>query len=132
MAADIAAANASRASGVRYSLTHSLSLAVLPTDWWAQITYGRMTTVSRSPDSHAFPKVAGDSRFGHGSIVVPSGKLDKAPPIYLGVMMPRGPKGRHRPADTNAAAIMVAKIATGEIEDVTTDEGKNRILTLSN
>jgi len=39
--------------------------------------------------------------------------------------MPRGPKGEKRPADTHAAAIKVAKIATGEIEDVTTDEGKN-------
>jgi hypothetical protein len=39
--------------------------------------------------------------------------------------MPRGPKGEKRPADVNARAIMIAKIATGEIEDVTTDEGKN-------
>jgi hypothetical protein len=39
--------------------------------------------------------------------------------------MPRGPKGEKRPADTHAAAVMVAKIATGKIEDVTTDEGKN-------
>jgi hypothetical protein len=31
--------------------------------------------------------------------------------------MPRGPKGEKRPADTVAAAIMVAKIATGEIEE---------------
>lgn len=33
--------------------------------------------------------------------------------------MPKGPKGEKRPADTNAAAVMVAKIATGEIEDET-------------
>jgi hypothetical protein len=39
--------------------------------------------------------------------------------------MPRGPKGQRRPADTNAAAVMVGKIATGEIKDVTADEGKN-------
>lgn len=39
--------------------------------------------------------------------------------------MPRGPKGERRPADTNAAAVMVGKIATGEIKDVTTDDGKN-------
>jgi len=39
--------------------------------------------------------------------------------------MPRGPKGEKRPADTNAAAVIVGKIATGELEDVTTDEGKN-------
>ena len=31
--------------------------------------------------------------------------------------MPRGPKGEKRPADTVSAAIMVAKIATGEVED---------------
>jgi hypothetical protein len=31
--------------------------------------------------------------------------------------MPRGPKGEKRPADTVAAAIMVAKIATGETEE---------------
>ena len=35
--------------------------------------------------------------------------------------MPRGPKGEKRPAD----AIMIAKIATGEIEDITTEDGKN-------
>jgi hypothetical protein len=39
--------------------------------------------------------------------------------------MPRGPKGERRPADAIGNAIMVAKIATGEIEDVTTDDGKN-------
>ncbi len=31
--------------------------------------------------------------------------------------MPRGPKGEKRPADVIGAAIMVARIATGEIED---------------
>ncbi len=35
--------------------------------------------------------------------------------------MPRGPKGEKRPAD----AIMIARIATGEIEDITTEDGKN-------
>jgi hypothetical protein len=39
--------------------------------------------------------------------------------------MPTGPKGQKRPADVNARAVMIAKIATGEIADVTTDEGKN-------
>lgn len=35
--------------------------------------------------------------------------------------MPKGPRGEKRPADTNAAAVMVAKIATGEItEDLPT------------
>jgi hypothetical protein len=32
--------------------------------------------------------------------------------------MPRGPKGEKRPADTNAAAVLVGKIATGEADDV--------------
>ncbi len=31
--------------------------------------------------------------------------------------MPRGPKGEKRPADVNACAVTVAKIATGEIEE---------------
>ena len=39
--------------------------------------------------------------------------------------MPRGPKGEKRPADAIGNAIMIAKIATGEIDDLTTDDGKN-------
>jgi hypothetical protein len=39
--------------------------------------------------------------------------------------MPRGPKGEKRPADAIGNAIMIAKIATGEIEDIITDDGKN-------
>ena len=31
--------------------------------------------------------------------------------------MPRGPRGERRPADVVGAAIMAAKIATGEIEE---------------
>ena len=31
--------------------------------------------------------------------------------------MPRGPNGEKRPADTNACAVHVMKIATGEVED---------------
>jgi hypothetical protein len=31
--------------------------------------------------------------------------------------MPKGPRGEKRPADAVARAVMVAKIATGEIED---------------
>jgi hypothetical protein len=31
--------------------------------------------------------------------------------------MPRGPKGEKRPADVNARAVLIAKIATGEIEE---------------
>ena len=33
--------------------------------------------------------------------------------------MPKGPKGEKRPADVVGAAVKVAKIATGEVEDVT-------------
>ena len=32
--------------------------------------------------------------------------------------MPRGPKGEKRPADAVGAAVMVAKIATGETEEI--------------
>jgi hypothetical protein len=39
--------------------------------------------------------------------------------------MPRGPKGEKRPADANQRAVMVGRIATGEIEDMITDDGKN-------
>jgi hypothetical protein len=31
--------------------------------------------------------------------------------------MAKGPRGEKRPADVNARAVMIAKIATGEIED---------------
>lgn len=40
--------------------------------------------------------------------------------------MPKGPKGEKRPADVIGAAVTVAKIATGEIEDAPEDEGKNK------
>ena len=39
--------------------------------------------------------------------------------------MAKGPKGERRPADANQRAVMVARIATGEIEDKVTDDGKN-------
>ena len=39
--------------------------------------------------------------------------------------MPRSPKGEKRPADAIGNAVMIAKIATGEIEDITTEDGKN-------
>ena len=39
--------------------------------------------------------------------------------------MAKGPKGERRPADVNARAVMIARIATGEIEDKMTDDGKN-------
>ena len=39
--------------------------------------------------------------------------------------MPRGPKGEKRPADVNARAVLIGRIATGEVEDKVTDDGKN-------
>jgi hypothetical protein len=39
--------------------------------------------------------------------------------------MAKGPKGERRPTDANMRAVMVARIATGEIEDKVTDDGKN-------
>jgi hypothetical protein len=38
--------------------------------------------------------------------------------------MPKGPNGQKRPGDVIGAAIMVAKIATGEVEDNTTAPDK--------
>lgn len=40
--------------------------------------------------------------------------------------MPKGPKGQKRPADVIGNAITVAKIATGEIEETTDDDGKDK------
>ena len=39
--------------------------------------------------------------------------------------MAKGPKGELRPADVTTRAVMIAKIATGEVENMTTDDGKN-------
>jgi len=39
--------------------------------------------------------------------------------------MPTGPKGEKRPADVIGNAVMVMKIATGEIEDTVPDDGKD-------
>jgi hypothetical protein len=40
--------------------------------------------------------------------------------------MPTGPKGEKRPADVIGAAVMVARIATGEIDEPTApDDGKD-------
>lgn len=40
--------------------------------------------------------------------------------------MPKGPKGEKRPADVIGAAVLVAKIATGEAEDTVNDDGKDK------
>lgn len=39
--------------------------------------------------------------------------------------MPKGPRGEKRPGDVIGAAVMVARIATGEIEDNALDDGKD-------
>jgi hypothetical protein len=39
--------------------------------------------------------------------------------------MPRGPKDEKRPAHAIGDAVVIARIATGEIEDITTEDGKN-------
>jgi len=38
--------------------------------------------------------------------------------------MPKGPKGEKRPADVIGAAVMVAKIATGELEESSERSGR--------
>jgi hypothetical protein len=40
--------------------------------------------------------------------------------------MPKGPKGQKRPADVISNAVHVMKIATGEIEETLTEDGKSR------
>ncbi len=39
--------------------------------------------------------------------------------------MPKGPKGQKRPADVISNAVHVMKIATGEIDETLTEDGKN-------
>jgi hypothetical protein len=39
--------------------------------------------------------------------------------------MAKGPKDEHRPADVNTRAVMIARIATGEIDDTPKDDGKD-------
>jgi hypothetical protein len=39
--------------------------------------------------------------------------------------MPKGPKGQKRPADVVSNAVHVMKIATGEIAETLTEDGKN-------
>ena len=39
--------------------------------------------------------------------------------------MPKGPKGQKRPADAVGLAVHIMKIATGEIEETLTEDGKN-------
>ncbi len=40
--------------------------------------------------------------------------------------MPKGPNGEKRPADAIGLAVHIGRIATGEIEDVQEDDGKDK------
>lgn len=40
--------------------------------------------------------------------------------------MPKGPKGEKRPADVIGNAVKIAQIATGEIDDEKTEDGKDK------
>ena len=40
--------------------------------------------------------------------------------------MPKGPKGEKRPADVIGNAVRIMQIATGEVEDATPDDGKDK------
>jgi NH3-dependent NAD+ synthetase len=46
--------------------------------------------------------------------------------ICLAVSMPKTPNGHKRPADVVANAVHVMKIATGEIEEELTEDGKSK------
>ena len=39
--------------------------------------------------------------------------------------MPKGPNGERRPADAIGLAVLVGRIATGEVDDVAPDDGKD-------
>jgi hypothetical protein len=41
--------------------------------------------------------------------------------------MPKGPRGEKRPADVIGAAVMVAKIATGEVEDTRVEKNPHAV-----
>jgi hypothetical protein len=55
---------------------------------------------------------------------VPAGTEQLAVLRAGGSLTPR-PKGEKHPADVIGATVMIGKIATGEIDDLTTDAGKN-------
>jgi hypothetical protein len=44
---------------------------------------------------------------------------------HTGDTMPKGPNGEKRPADAVGLAVLTGKIATGEVEDVAPDDGKD-------
>lgn len=40
--------------------------------------------------------------------------------------MPKGPRGERRPADVVGNAVLIARIATGEVADTSEDDGKDK------
>ena len=46
--------------------------------------------------------------------------------VMVGGMMPKGPKGEKRKADVIGNAVHIMRIATGEVEDTTPDDGKDK------
>ena len=42
-----------------------------------------------------------------------------------GDAMPKGPNGEKRPADAVGLAVLIGRIATGEVDDVAPDDGKD-------
>lgn len=50
----------------------------------------------------------------------------RSPDFKRRTTMPKGPKGEKRPADAIGLAVMVGRIATGEIEDTPEDDGKDK------
>ena len=40
--------------------------------------------------------------------------------------MPKGPNGEKRPADAVGLAVLIGRIATGEVDDVAPDDGKDK------
>ena len=49
--------------------------------------------------------------------MVYQGRIDSVHGRFESQKMPKGPQEQRRPADTHAAAIMIARIATAEIQD---------------
>lgn len=46
--------------------------------------------------------------------------------MLSGKYMPKTPKGHKRPADVISKAVQVMKIATGELDETLTEDGKNK------
>lgn len=40
--------------------------------------------------------------------------------------MPKGPNGEKRPADAIGLAVLIGRIATGEVEDIAPSDGKDK------